>query len=67
MFVYTYIRMYTHTHIKDSQALPIKEGDYVLRLAEKETELQRVSKAMRALQEHKLRLQVLQRLLPTNS
>ena len=52
--------MYTHTH-KDSQALPIKEGDYVLRLAEKEAELQRVGEALSALQEHKLRMQVFQR------
>lgn len=44
--------------LKSSQALPIKEGDYVLRLAEKETELERVRDANIALQEHKLRMQV---------
>lgn len=44
--------------LKGSQALPIKEGDYVLRLAEKEAELERVRDATAALQEHKLRMQV---------
>ena len=44
--------------LKGSQALPIKEGDYVLRMAEKEAELERVREAANALQEHKLRMQV---------
>ena len=60
IYIYSELYMYVHTH-KDSQALPIKEGDYVLRLAEKEAELQRVGEALSALQEHKLRMQVFQR------
>ena len=44
--------------LKASQALPIKEGNYVLRLAEKASEVQRVKDACVALFEHKQRLLV---------
>lgn len=40
--------------LKASEAVPIKEGDYVLRLAEKEAELKRVRSANAALSEHKV-------------
>ena len=51
--------------LKGLQALPIKEGDYVLRLAQKEAELERVREANVVLQEHKLRMQVLYSKPPT--